>query len=484
MAFAASFLVVGAAVEGAVRILLGPSSAPQLRVAVAFVAYDIAIGLVLAGAVAVRLHRDRAARAEAAFAGHALEGTQAAPPVSVLVAAYQEEACIAATVRALAEQADVEAEILVGDDGSTDGTTRALVEAFGLVPDPFDRVYRGSIARVSDGQDVPIAVYRFAHAGKAATLNALSRHAAHPVLVTIDADTTPAPHALRHLAGAFTDPDVASAAGVVSLRNGRNGWLVHHQAAEYLKNALVRIGWSSLGALEQVPGAFCGVRADRFAEVSGFPTDSLTEDYELTYRLVDHGVRVGQVPLVVTVPEAQVFTEGPSTLTGFVRQRTRWFAGFLSTLVRFRHLLLDPRAGAFGLVRLPLKVVDAVLPLVAFASLAVLATSGFAGLGTVSAASLLLFGLRWSWDLVVYGLALLARPRLGDPSATRDASPRAAAAWFCTATEALTYVWLKHAATLRGYVWAARRVGTWEASREPEPRTHFRRRRTPSSVSQ
>jgi hypothetical protein len=54
---------------------------------------------------------------------------------------------------------------------------------------------------------------------------------------------------------------------------------------------------------------------------------------------------------------------------------------------------------------------------------------------------------------------------LGDPAANRAAHPRRIWAWLCTATEALTYVWLKHVATLRAYVWAVRRVRTWERSR-------------------
>ena len=166
-----------------------------------------------------------------------------------------------------------------------------------------------------------------------------------PILITVDADTTPARGALAAMARAFTDPEVVSAAGVVAVRNAREAWLTRHQHVEYQRTTWVRVAWSSLGALEQVPGAFTGVRAAAFAEVGGFPTDSLTEDYELTYRLLAHGVRNGRVPMVVTVPEAVVWTVVPSTLGGFVRQRTRWFAGFLTTLARFRRLLFESPRG-------------------------------------------------------------------------------------------------------------------------------------------
>jgi hypothetical protein len=200
--------------------------------------------------------------------------------------------------------------------------------------------------------------------------------------------------------------------------------------------------------------------------VSGFPTDSLTEDYELTYRLVDRGVKEGRIPVVATVLGAQAFTDVPVTFKGFVRQRTRWFAGFLSTLFRFRHLIGRPRAGGFGVVRLPLKLVDAVLPLIAFASLVVVVRGAFSSSISLSRVAIGLFLLRWVWDLLFYGTALRYSKRMGDAVAARRVAPPAWEGWLYTSTEALTYVWLKHAATLRAYTWAARRARTWEPSRE------------------
>jgi len=312
---------------------------------------------------------------------------------------------------------------------------------------------------------VVVRAFRFTHAGKGATLNALAIHASHEVFVTMDADTSPAAGALAHLASAFLDPQVDSAAGVVSVRNARS-ILTRHQYAEYVKNSVIRIGWSTLGALEQVPGAFAGVRASAFRAVDGFPTDSLTEDYELTYRLVARGVALGRVPLVVTVPRAQAFTDVPVTVRGFVRQRTRWFAGFLSTLFRFRHLIGARGTGGFGIVRLPLKLVDAVLPLLAFASLVVLVRGAASPILSLSRVAIGIFLVRWLWDLFFYAAALHFAERLGDPAHTRRLAPERWRGWLYTATEALTYVWLKHASTLRAYTWAARRVRKWEPSRE------------------
>jgi cellulose synthase/poly-beta-1,6-N-acetylglucosamine synthase-like glycosyltransferase len=452
---ALAVVVAGAGIELLALWVLDAPVAPSLHVAVFFVAFDLATGGVLLAAVARRLALHRAAPVDAD-----------PPPISVLIAAYNEagggDHGVVATVRAVAAETGVTMEILVGDDGSEDGTYQELVSAFGLERE-------GSDAHVSAGHvlpgGVPVRVFRFPHAGKGATLNALAAHASHEVLVTMDADTSPGRDALARLASAFLDPAVESAAGVVSVRNARSV-LTRHQYAEYVKNSIVRIGWSALGALEQVPGAFAGVRRDAFRAVGGFPVDSLTEDYELTYRLVARGRTLGRVPVVVTVLEAQAFTDVPPTVRGFVRQRTRWFAGFLSTLYRFKHLIGRPGAGGFGVVRLPLKLVDAVLPILAFTSLLVLVRGVASSSVSLSRVAVGIFLVRWLWDLFFYGVAVRFSRRLGDRDYTRRVAPEGWRGWLYTATEALTYVWLKHASTLRAYSWAVRRVRTWEPSRD------------------
>ena len=460
VALAATFAAFGALAwglrdTGEPQMPGGSVVAPLFAVAVFFIGYDVAVGLVLIGALLVSFRRSAATTAPASFSAEP-------PAVSVLIAAWNEVDALTDTVRRWAAQDGVPFEILVGDDGSSDGSTDAIVRDLGLVR----LVCLGADCFGGDFGGIPIRVFAFPHAGKGATLNALAPHARHAVLLTVDADTTPAPRALALVARAFVDADVDVATGVVSIRNGRAGWLLGNQSAEYLKNAWARTAWSALGALEQVPGAFSAIRAPLFAAAGGFPTDSLTEDYELTFRCIAKGVVCGRAPVVVVVPAAQVFTDGPATVAGFIRQRTRWFAGFLTTLFRFRALIGRASAGAFGVVRLPLKLVDAVLPAVAVVSLAVLVSGGLHAAFGVMRTSLALFAIRWLWDMFVYACATSASHRLGSPELSASAAPPVAVGWLLTAIEALGYVWFKHLAALRGIGWAVRRVRTWETSRQ------------------
>ena len=454
-----SFTAVFAALEGLLVLIgvdpLGAKSTDValLQAALAFVGVDLSTGLVLIATLFDRLHEER-------------EPDGDVPAVSVLLPLWNEGVEGArATIDAWAAQRGVTHELVVGDDGSTVGGAPALAAAMGLQAVAAQR-WSGEL------HGTPVSLVRLPHAGKGATLNVLASHARHGVLVTVDADTLPTPGSLRRLAAAFRKPEVDLATGVVSIANGREGWLTGNQSAEYLKNALVRIAWAALGGLEQLPGAFTGVRAEVFHAAGGFPEDSLTEDYELAYRVMALGVQRGRPPEVACVLRAQVFTRGPSTVGGFIRQRTRWFAGFLSTLLRFKHLVFDPRAGAYGLVRLPLKVIDAILPALAFTSLVVLLRGGLVTALGVTRLSIALFLVRWVWDLCVFGLALRASRLLGDRAAGERAAPSRPVAWLLTSLEALTYVWLKHAAALRGTAWAFARLRRWEPSRESTAVAH------------
>ena len=421
---------------------LTPHVDAGLHVALALVAWELAVqGLVTQAALARR--DDRAPVSPFA--------------VSVLVAAWNEEKDIVATVRSILAQEGVGLEVIVADDGSTDRTRQVLSEAFAL-------------AAAEDGSLVDprarVRVVTLPHRGKGATLEAARGLARHPILVTVDADTVLGPGAIERLTRAFMDPAVEAAAGSVVVRDADDA-LSRFQHLEYLKTTLVRCGWSELGMLEQVPGAFAALRASAVEHAGGFPTDSLTEDYEVMFRLYARAAEEGRLIRVPTVSEACAYTEPPRTLGGLSRQRTRWFAGFLVTLARFRALTFHPQADAFGLVRLPIKWVDAVLPLWSLGSLTVVIGVAVASPASarleVSALGVALVLLRLGVDLVQTFLALRLHARA--PSRLPSREPVAALTWMHALLEAFTYTWLRQLLVIRAYAFALARGRVWEASR-------------------
>jgi cellulose synthase/poly-beta-1,6-N-acetylglucosamine synthase-like glycosyltransferase len=357
-----------------------------------------------------------------------------ARPVSVLVAAWNERDAIVQAVRGLLAQAGVQLEVIVADDGSTDGTGDRVEQVF--------------------GSDARVRLVRIEHAGKGAALEAARAVARFPRIATVDADTRLEPLALAKLVGAI-DGDVVAAGGAVLIDDASNLGR-RFQALEYLRTTWVRAAWAELGMLEQIPGAFSAFDAAALASAGGFPTDSITEDYEISYRLYEDAARHHRKVHIALVPEARAFTAPPHGFGGFLRQRTRWFAGFLSTLVRFRRLILSPLTGRFGMVRLPLKVLDSVGPLlsvIAMISLAVLLVRGEA----LSLLVLLPLLVRALADVVIF---LAAR-------AMAPTQERGAASILLTAIDAMTYGVVRQLVVLRAYPFAARRLAIWERSREP-----------------
>ena len=117
------------------------------------------------------------------------------PGVTVLIPAYNEEAVIATSVRAALNSDYPQFEVLVLDDGSTDDTEAAAIEA--AAGDPRFRVLRDPVNR-----------------GKAEQLNVGFARARHELVIVTDADTHMHPHAIRYLVARIeSSPMLAAVAG-------------------------------------------------------------------------------------------------------------------------------------------------------------------------------------------------------------------------------------------------------------------------------
>jgi biofilm PGA synthesis N-glycosyltransferase PgaC len=260
------------------------------------------------------------------------------PPVSVVIAAFNEELVISRTLdHVLASRYPVR-EVIVVDDGSLDGTAQVV----------------GDTAR----RDRRVRLLRQRNAGKWAALNVGYRAARHGHVVTLDADTLFAPDTIGNLMRRFHSPTVGAVAGVIKVGNQRRNVLTRWQALEYVTQIGVdRSAAALLNGVMIVPGACAAWRRDAVLAAGGYSDATLAEDCDLTLALHEHGWRIEQAD------DAVAYTEAPETADALVKQRTRWMFGTLQATWRHRNLLLNPRHGWLGMVVLPLTIATIIVPL-------------------------------------------------------------------------------------------------------------------------
>ena len=320
-----------------------------------------------------------AAQRRASFAGDDdLFANPFTPGISVIVPARNEEAGIVESVRALLNLRYPVFEVIVIDDGSTDGTFDRLRDSFGLVESftmipsvaPTIGRVRGTFAATNGD---PLVVVQKDNAGRRSDpMNVGLNVAQYPLVCMVDADSILDEAALLRVAKPFVDdPDrVVATGGVVravngsTVRHGRvtearmpSGWLARIQVIEYLRSFLLgRTGWSRLGGLVIISGAFGLFRRDLLLEIGGLDLECIGEDAELVVRLHRHLRQRRQPYRIVFVPEPVSWTEVPSTSLVLARQRRRWSLGLAQVLSKHRSMIGNPRYGRIGVVVLPYYV--------------------------------------------------------------------------------------------------------------------------------
>jgi cellulose synthase/poly-beta-1,6-N-acetylglucosamine synthase-like glycosyltransferase len=259
--------------------------------------------------------------------------------VTVVVPAYNEKECIAATVRSLAAS-EHPVEIIVVDDGSTDGTAD-IVEAL-RIPN--------------------VRVIRQRNAGKPAALNTGIRAARHEIIVMIDGDTIFEPQTITYAVQPFfTRAEVGAVAGNAKVAN-RKGLLARWQHIEYVIGFNIdRRVFDEWRCMTTVPGAIGAFRRAALLDVGGLSEDTLAEDTDLTMAICRTGWRV------VYEERARAWTEAPTTLGQLSRQRYRWSYGTMQAMWKHRRAVFQTGpAGRFGRVGLTnVALFQIVLPVLA-----------------------------------------------------------------------------------------------------------------------
>lgn len=187
------------------------------------------------------------------------------PFVSVIVAAYDEEAVIESTVESLLAIDYPAYEVVVVDDGSRDRTVELL------------RPYAAA-GRIR-------LIEKAVNEGKAMALNDAIPATRGEIVTIVDADIRPHPDSLRHLIPHFAHGRVAAVAGNPQVAN-TGSLLAKVQVTEFASIvSVLRRAQRVWGRILTVSGAVCAFRRSTIVEVGLFDPDMATEDIALTWKL-------------------------------------------------------------------------------------------------------------------------------------------------------------------------------------------------------
>ena len=290
----------------------------------------------------------------------------------LLISAKNEKIILGRCLDRIYSQTQKPDQIIIIDDGSTDGSFQYLQNMLNLKSNGTiwqSVVYENTF------------VLQKENSGKARSLNLALNYVKTDLVMTLDADTFMDPYAVAEVINEFASNSSLQVVGGVlepTCKTSWNGSLFKtFQKFEYIRSFLSRQAWVSSNCLLLVSGAFAAYKTKTLKLCGGFDPDSFVEDYELTHRIYKYCFE-NKIPVHVGIAaKAVAITDCPDAIGKFLKQRQRWFGGFLQTIYKYREMVGAVKYANVGKIMLPIKSIDTLQPLYGLVSLYALAAIFF-----------------------------------------------------------------------------------------------------------
>ena len=235
--------------------------------------------------------------------------------ISILIPCHNEAKSIRECVQSCLDQTRVPDQILVVNDGSTD-VSADILSSFG------DKI---------EVLTIPIATGNKSYAQERGLA-----HVTGDIFIATDGDTVLDPLLVESAEKVYQEqPDIVAVCGYV--KSLRYNWLTAYRETEYVVGqTLFKVAQAYLDAIFVIPGCSGAFKTKTFREVIRFDHDTLTEDLDFTYKFHELGLRIAYSKEMVA------YTQDPDTLSSYVNQMRRWYAGGWQNLRKHFHILKKP----------------------------------------------------------------------------------------------------------------------------------------------
>ncbi len=247
------------------------------------------------------------------------------PSISILIPAYNEAKTLYKSLNSVLklDYPKNKLETIVIDNGSTDDTLK--------VAKKFARF--------------KVRTFRLAVRSKTKALNLGLKHAKGELIGVLDADTFVTKGCLKKMIGHLDDDRVGAVTNHVKVASPHK-LLPSIQEIEYIFSAFSKKLISLIGALYIVPGTLSLIRKD-IIEKTGFSEDTITEDMDIALCMLKKDYKI------VNAIDAISYTEVPTSFRGLLRQRVRWYRGFLQNVRKHSDMIFNKRYPHLGCFILP-----------------------------------------------------------------------------------------------------------------------------------
>ena len=248
------------------------------------------------------------------------------PSLTVLIPCFNSLSTIKKCLSTIkASEYPGEMEIMVIDDGSTDGSREWLKEQKGIT-----------------------VMLKEKNAGKAAALNSAIPAAKGTIVACVDSDTYLEKHTLKHAVEKLLEnKDFGAVTCFIKVANPDNLLKKIQQIEYYTGFGFAAMVTSFLDAIFVTPGPTTVFRKDALVKIGMYDEKNITEDLEIAWRLRKFGYRIAYSVNSI------VHTEVPSNIKDLLRQRLRWYRGKLFNLRKYSDMMFNPKYGNFGIFVFP-----------------------------------------------------------------------------------------------------------------------------------
>lgn len=304
-------------------------------------------------------------------------GSPLAPGISVIAPAFNEGLTIISNIRSLLTFDYPNYEVIIINDGSTDDTLEKVIDEFSLVKVEFAydiklsaKPVRGVYKSTDEAYAKLVIVDKENGKSKADATNVGINVAAYPYFLCTDVDCILHDQTLQMLIRPMMEEEdkrvIATGAtlrmanscevdeGVLIKIVAPKPLLARFQELEYIRSfVLGKMGWSYINAVPNVSGGLGMFDKEIAVKAGGYDPASFGEDMELRMRMSRY-VYDNKIDAAVRyIPTTLCWTEGPTSVKIFMRQRTRWARGLLQLMLAHKKMLFNPAYGRVGMIVFP-----------------------------------------------------------------------------------------------------------------------------------